>query len=759
MKPQHTPEKGENERHPTPIFKDTPIKRPIGRSMLDEDLHKACEYKDVRFIRKVLEIRTIERSSINQMKDYYTFLAFIFDGLKDICPNDLFAIIKKSLYNCKFVDACGSLLLMTVRKGYSEILECLLNYLKEEGCGKLNLYLTCTDENDQTVLTNVILGENKKNTELDTTTDVDYKKCMEILMIYNEYLHIDAKDFTGNTALHYAAQNNWTLDLDGKLDHTFIKTLIKNGASINMKNNAGICVVDRIPVSIIEEFLNECIKEPTDKNKEDYALTMDFKFIPDNNESVFIRTLQNSESHQALLYHPLITTYLHIRWQQVKTIAYLNLAVNVLFFLLTSFYLLYVKKDLIQVGFMDEKIEKIFEKFERNITLNVIILKTAITVIGSLLLIREIIELTIFKMKYLQNLDNCLQVVILVLTYCMLYSKIGYQQSIMAWLLVFSTIEFFLILEKMHLLKMSLYISMIRKITYNYVKLFAFMLYPVIAFGISFYFSVNIQLEDIKTKKMESKETQINNGRAEELATDITDTLNQNGTKFADTLVEAVLKTIIMSTGEFDYSDLDFQHPSSKLIFLVFVFLVFLVGLNLLNGLAISDIQAILKDASKFQVSYQVECIICFDYLKPVFSWICCFNKWIKLHSFEYCFPDKVLTMYPNRDSAAGRTPQVRCQVHITEKWFNYRPRNLKINSEVSCESQNTSVGCLHQSQPVCDCGHKYLVQKEYVKSAIKIMEKMKRKEKKSELEYLLRNRDLTDMEMIAFNVMMQYLN
>ena len=55
------------------------------------------------------------------------------------------------------------------------------------------------------------------------------------------------------------------------------------------------------------------------------------------------------------------------------------------------------------------------------------------------------------------------------------------------------------------------------------------------------------------------------------------------------------VKTIVMFTGELDYTDIPMQHWLGQLLFLIFIFLIVVVIMNLLNGLAVSDIQKIYK--------------------------------------------------------------------------------------------------------------------------------------------------------------------
>ena len=153
---------------------------------------------------------------------------------------------------------------------------------------------------------------------------------------------IDAKDSTGNTALHYAVQE------EGILDHNIAKTLILNGASMNVKNKEGIRAIDRIHPNTIEDILNESIRESNsfnDRRNENYEINMEFglfshkESLKTKNESEFIGALDNSEPHRHLLYHPLVASFLHIKWQKIKLIWYLNIIFNVLFYLLIILYM------------------------------------------------------------------------------------------------------------------------------------------------------------------------------------------------------------------------------------------------------------------------------------------------------------------------------------------------------------------------------------------------------------------------------------
>ena len=57
-----------------------------------------------------------------------------------------------------------------------------------------------------------------------------------------QHFDIDAKYSIGNTALHYAVQD------DDTLDHNLAKILIMNGASMDVRNRHGISVMTELRI-------------------------------------------------------------------------------------------------------------------------------------------------------------------------------------------------------------------------------------------------------------------------------------------------------------------------------------------------------------------------------------------------------------------------------------------------------------------------------------------------------------------------------
>lgn len=124
-----------------------------------------------------------------------------------------------------------------------------------------------------------------------------------------------------------------------------------------------------------------------------------------------------------------------------------------------------------------------------------------------------------------------------------------------------------------------LYINMFTTV----LKSYTFILLSYFAFLLSFAFSFTLIFSDSK-KSTDDTEAESSDG-----------TIDHFGN-----LGYSLMKTIIMFSGEMDYTDLNITHWLGYLIFAIFVFLMVIVMMNLLNGLAVSDIHKIQKEVDTY---------------------------------------------------------------------------------------------------------------------------------------------------------------
>ena len=89
-----------------------------------------------------------------------------------------------------------------------------------------------------------------------------------------------------------------------------------------------------------------------------------------------------------------------------------------------------------------------------------------------------------------------------------------------------------------------------------------------------------------------------------------------------------------MFIGEMDYNDLEFDHWLGYVIFILFAFLLVIVLMNILNGLAVSDIHKIQEEVDTYYHISIVETLARYSLFK---IWILYFkSKKNVTYIFEY---------------------------------------------------------------------------------------------------------------------------
>ncbi|CAL4154432.1 unnamed protein product, partial [Meganyctiphanes norvegica] len=187
--------------------------------------------------------------------------------------------------------------------------------------------------------------------------------------------------------------------------------------------------------------------------------------------------------------------------------------------------------------------------------------------------------------------------------------------------------EIILLFGKMPLFESLIYITMFKRVTFNFLKIIAVLfLWIILAFSFSFFIMFK------------------------------GNTLPEGDNSFT-TFFNALLKTVVMSTGEMDYTDMHFDlsaYPvSSRLVFTLFIFVIVFVTMNLINGIAISDIKDILEEAENHAIMAEAECIIGINetlkVLKKVIGTEYLNRLWNTCLVFNNCFPTKKVSLFPNR--------------------------------------------------------------------------------------------------------------
>ncbi|XP_011196696.1 transient receptor potential cation channel protein painless [Zeugodacus cucurbitae] len=398
---------------------------------------------------------------------------------------------------------------------------------------------------------------------------VNYEKCL-YLLLNSDRIDVNESDPSGSTPLHYAVKYR---------NRLVIQELLRHGAYIGMRSSFNDLPIDSIHPEVLEEHFDSCITtngyKPGDS---DFEILINFKNLisqPLLSHATKLRTqnfheemppiayIAESKEHRHLLQHPLITSFLFLKWHRLSVIFYIN-------FLLYFFFALSIITHTI-LKFRESEYEALTVLFGLFSWIGIIYL-----------LIREIIQFVLAPLKYSRCIINYMEVALIILS-IMTCSEPSYNRETQRVIAVFTillvALELCLLVGSLPVLSISTHMLMLRAVLKSFIKSFALYSIFVITFSLCFYILFG--------KSPESNDT-----------TNGTDTTSDGGefNKFANPFT-AVIKTIVMLTGEFDAGDIEFDTVYSYLIFLMFVVFMSIVLFNLLNGLAVSDTQAIKTQA------------------------------------------------------------------------------------------------------------------------------------------------------------------
>jgi ankyrin repeat protein len=449
--------------------------------------------------------------------------------------------------------------------------------------------------------------------ELGLTYSPDYPACLEPLLAALEAARdlewrravVNQQDNTGNTALHYATLF-WPEDT--------VARLLRLGASVGLRNLAGEPPVSSILPSTLGDLLDSVCLSSNGKNptNENFAISFDYSFLaparqqpvaagaeggeccpllpcarpgkvrqeeagPELETGVLL-TMARSPDHRKHLNHPVITSFLALKWSRIA--AWYN--VNILYI----FCLVAILTSYIFANYAGHSISVTTPvcATETNVTQatgsaqpygNDPILWILLTVLLFVLLGREVIQFLVAPLKHLSSFENILEIVLIVLISVLLFHGepgcgLGLKREISAAVLLVSWVELLTMLGRHPAWRAcNLYSTMFFRVLTTFLTFLLWYSLFIVAFGLGFYILLH---NDNKEKPK----------------------LGKDKPQFFDSLGLAVVKTFSMFVGELEFSEVPFHvNPRfSYIFFMVFVFLMVVVLMNLLNGLAVSGVVA-----------------------------------------------------------------------------------------------------------------------------------------------------------------------
>ncbi|OXU18737.1 hypothetical protein TSAR_000687 [Trichomalopsis sarcophagae] len=366
---------------------------------------------------------------------------------------------------------------------------------------------------------------------------------------------IDLPDKDGHTPLHRAAYQ-------GHRDCVML--LIEQGGSLAAKTRMGISGLDMIfayvprPVCLLENALNHGIHcTSTSPLEKDSYIDVDFGVLTPANElqmSVICSLINAAANVEqlSLLQHPLLELFLRLKWNRLRIFFVFLVLVHVCFAMSVSAYSAVLLK---KVGY-------------RYLSQKVVLLSTGI------LLFHNTIQILMVPRYYVRQLETWLSLVcsttalLVVLSSHENCSKEECRTP--EWKL--HLVSIVILLSWMHLMLLigrfpacGYYALMFYTVLKNLLKVLLAFIWLIVGFALSF------------------------------------SVLFHEADQFQSSW-KALAKTVVMMMGEYEYADMfaartnaadSFLLVTGRVVFLAFVILASVVLMNLMIGLAVSDIQAL----------------------------------------------------------------------------------------------------------------------------------------------------------------------
>ncbi len=253
-------------------------------------------------------------------------------------------------------------LLLAAFEGYHQVLRVLEQDSErkkaDKSGGKVTNFAAVERQGGESALTWVLANRNH-NTYQYSDPRSNYGESLKVLMSpaikKTVGKLVNLKDNQGNTPLHFAALL-W--------DQKTVRTLLELGANIGIKNLYDEVAVTYIAPETLESFLDEfCISSKNEVTNEDLEITYNYSFLappPLNNkitnednledqkgnshtnpalpETEVLWYMSQSDRHRYLLKHPVINSFLWLKWHKIEGFVNRNLRLYFLFVMILSWY-------------------------------------------------------------------------------------------------------------------------------------------------------------------------------------------------------------------------------------------------------------------------------------------------------------------------------------------------------------------------------------------------------------------------------------
>ncbi|XP_058127641.1 transient receptor potential cation channel protein painless-like [Anopheles ziemanni] len=463
----------------------------------------------------------------------------------------------------------------------------------------------------------------------------DLLACAEYLAD-TQTIHMSKVDDSGNTPLHLALKYGF--------ESVALALLKQRYAYLGLRNRDNLTPLDYGTYEFWKSYLDRCIEVEADRGNDKRMLrfnlncfapfthgkaalsathrgggkTRKWKFVQDATsanhqprryertvtEMTTVRQIAQSKELKPLLIHPVVHTFIMVKWMRLSHWNYLNLVLTVLTAVLFGSFSL--------TACSHEGPSKILLWF---------------SALAALLMgFREILQMLFLRKSYM-SFDNALDIANIV---AMIYVLCDGCKGLVSSLVVISlALQVTFLLGSLPFNSLSTMMYMFKTVSINFLKSFGLFIPLIGAFIYAFYLTYN--------------ESPIERAKRDACTED--DCVEKNFNSF-HTFWNATIKTLVMTSGELEASTLDFDE-GKLVLFLLFLFIAPIVIMNLINGLAVSDIAAIREESELISISKKVMLLEQYErgvanvrpaYLHKLFPkpFFAEHNSWIQVRAKEF---------------------------------------------------------------------------------------------------------------------------
>lgn len=259
-----------------------------------------------------------------------------------------------------------------------------------------------------------------RNLKIRLKEGIDYSKCVDLIFEYAKYeINVFKKNYY--SALHLAVLYN---------KQEVIFKFLREGEYMGVKDKRDRPAIYNILPKTLETYFDECIKREDIDDFYDEAIVFKFQnliapTLDHPNDMTAIEYMSNSKDHQYLLKHPLVESFLFIKWTRLALILYLDL-------------LCYFVFSLIMFSFILAHYLVVSEMF-----LNIMCVSASLSMV--FVLLRRILLFICSSSRHQQSLESCINclVTILIVVFFVLF-VIFHSQTFATICITSVTYEFFM---------------------------------------------------------------------------------------------------------------------------------------------------------------------------------------------------------------------------------------------------------------------------------------------------------------------------